>query len=132
MRNKKRDLRVAVIILHLTVQLGKSMDTTSSNWSSKSPNPHIPQALLVSGTFKNCNYTGLSKIASTPHFPQPTPKNTHISSCKIVQSIILATIIMKIYTVIVHMQMNILIFSFPPIYTHYRSPPPPLPLSYCT
>ena len=40
-----------------TVQLDKPMGTTSSNWSSETSNPHTPQALLVSGTSRNCNYS---------------------------------------------------------------------------
>ena len=43
---------MAVIVSHLTVQLGKPMGTTSSNWSSETPNLHTPQALLVSRTSK--------------------------------------------------------------------------------
>ena len=54
---KKGDSRVAVIVPCPMVQLGKPMGTTSSNWSSETPNPHIPQALLVSGTSRNCNYS---------------------------------------------------------------------------
>ena len=54
---KKGDSSVTVIVPRPTVQLGKPMGTTSSNWSSETPNPHTPQALLISGTFKNCNYS---------------------------------------------------------------------------
>jgi len=57
LRQKKGDSRVAVIVPRPTIQLGKPMDTTSSNWSSKTPNPHTPQALLVFGTSRNCNYS---------------------------------------------------------------------------
>ena len=55
--SKKGDSRVAVIVPCPMVQLGKPMGTTNSNWSSKTPNPHTPQALLVSGTSRNCNYS---------------------------------------------------------------------------
>ena len=47
MRQKKGDSRVIVIVQRPMVQLGKPMGTTSLNWSSKTPNPHTPQALLV-------------------------------------------------------------------------------------
>ena len=57
LRKKKKDSRVVVIVSRPTVQLGKPMGTTSSNWSSETPNPHTPQALLVSRTFRNCNYS---------------------------------------------------------------------------
>ena len=40
LRKKKRVSCVAVIVPRPTVQLGKPMDTTSSNWSSETPNPH--------------------------------------------------------------------------------------------
>ena len=60
-KNKKGDSHVTFIVSHLTVQLGKSlgksMGTTSSNWSLKTPNPHTLQALLVSETSRNCNYS---------------------------------------------------------------------------
>ena len=56
-KKKKGDSRVAVIIPRSTVQLGKSMGTTNSNWSLETPNPHTLQALLVSGTSRNCNYS---------------------------------------------------------------------------
>ena len=56
---KKRgaDSRVVIIVLCPTIQLGKSMGTTNSNWSLETPNPHTPQALLVSETSRNCNYS---------------------------------------------------------------------------
>ena len=54
---EKEDLRVTVIVPCPTVQLDKLMSTTSSNWSSKTLNPHTPQALLVSETSRNCNYS---------------------------------------------------------------------------
>ena len=57
LRQEKGDSRVAVIVPCPTIQLSKPMGTTSSNWSSKTPNPHIPQALLVFGTSRNCNYS---------------------------------------------------------------------------
>ena len=56
---KKRDSCVVVIIPHPTIQLGKPMGTTSSNWSSETPNPHTPQALLVFGTSRNNPYAYL-------------------------------------------------------------------------
>ena len=46
---------MAIIVPCPRVQLGKLMGTTSSNWSSETPNPHTPQALLVSETSRNCN-----------------------------------------------------------------------------
>ena len=57
MRNKKRDSRVTVIVPRPTVQLNKLMGTTSSNWSSETPNPRTSQALLISETSRNCNYS---------------------------------------------------------------------------
>ena len=54
---QKRDSRVAVIIPCPTGQLNKPMGITSSNWSSETSNPHTPQALLVSRTSRNCNYS---------------------------------------------------------------------------
>ena len=57
LRREKGDSRVTVIVPHPTVQLDKPMDTTSSNWSSETPNPHTPQVLLVFGIFRNCNYS---------------------------------------------------------------------------
>ena len=54
---KKMDLCVVVIIPRPMVQLGKLMGTTSLNWSSETPNSHALQALLVFGTFRNCNYS---------------------------------------------------------------------------
>ena len=57
LRREKGNSRVTVIVPRPMVQLGKPMSTTSSNWSSETPNPHIPQALLVSGTSRNCNYS---------------------------------------------------------------------------
>ena len=57
LRREKGNSRVTVIVPRLMVQLGKPMGTTSSNWSSETPNPHTPQTLLVFGTSRNCNYT---------------------------------------------------------------------------
>ena len=57
LRIKQGDSCVVFIVPRLTVQLGKSMSTTSSNWSLKTPNPHTLQALLVSETSRNCNYS---------------------------------------------------------------------------
>ena len=57
LREEKGDSHVTVIISRPTVQLGKPIDTTNSNWSSKTLNPHTPQALLVSGISRNCNYS---------------------------------------------------------------------------
>ena len=57
LRREKEDSRVAVIVSRPMVQLGKPMGTTSSNWSSETPNLHTPQALLVSGTSRNYNYS---------------------------------------------------------------------------
>ena len=57
LREEKGDSRVAVIVPRPTVQLGKPMGITSSNWNSETPNPHTPQALLISETSKNCNYS---------------------------------------------------------------------------
>ena len=48
---------MAVIVPCHMVQLDKPMSTTNLNWSSETPNPHTPQALLVSETFRNCNYS---------------------------------------------------------------------------
>ena len=56
-KERKKDLRVAVIVPRPMIQLDKPMGTTSSNWSSETLNPHAPQALLVSGISKNCNYS---------------------------------------------------------------------------
>ena len=47
---------MTVIVPRPTVQLNKLMGTTSSNWSSETPNPRTPQALLISETSRNCNY----------------------------------------------------------------------------
>ena len=51
------DLHVAVFFPRPMVHLGKPIGTTSSNRSSKTLNSHTPQALLVSGTSKNYNYS---------------------------------------------------------------------------
>ena len=48
---------MVIIVSRSTVQLGKPMGTTNSNWSSETPNSHTLQARLVSGTSKNCNYS---------------------------------------------------------------------------
>ena len=57
LRIKQGDPCVVFIVPRLIVQLGKSMSTTSSNWSLKTLNPHTLQALLVSETSRNCNYS---------------------------------------------------------------------------
>ena len=54
---KKGDSHMATIVPRPMVQLGKLIGTTSSNWSSETPNPHTPQTLLVSGTSRNYNYS---------------------------------------------------------------------------
>ena len=48
---------MTVIVPRPTVQLNKLMGTTSSNWSSETPNPRTSQALLISETSRNCNYS---------------------------------------------------------------------------
>ena len=53
LRKKKGDSYVVVIVPRPTVQLGKPMGTISSETS----NLHTSQALLVSGTSRNCNYS---------------------------------------------------------------------------
>ena len=77
---KKGDSCVAVIVPRPTVQLGKPMGTINSNWSSETPNLHTPQALLVFGTFRNCNYSphensnlgcGESPSSHLPVVPHP-------------------------------------------------------------
>ena len=57
LREEKGDSHVAVIVPRPTVQLDKPMGITSSNWNSETPNPHTPQALLVSETSRHCNYS---------------------------------------------------------------------------
>ena len=52
---------MVVIVPRPMVQLGKLMGTTSLNWNSETPNLHTPQVLLVSETFKNCNYSSREK-----------------------------------------------------------------------
>ena len=54
---KNNETHVVIIVPCLTVQLDKFMGTTSLNWSSKTPNPHTPQTLLIFGTSRNCNYS---------------------------------------------------------------------------
>ena len=48
---------MTVIVPRPTVQLNKLMGTTSSNWSSETPNPRTSQALLISETSRNFNYS---------------------------------------------------------------------------
>ena len=52
-----------------------------------------------------------SKIAQALQFVQPTPKHTHINSCKIVQNRILRKLAMQIYKIIFQMLFYFLIFS---------------------
>ena len=57
LKREKGNSRVTIIVPRPMVQLGKPMGTTSSNWSSETPNPHTPKALLVFGTSRNCNHS---------------------------------------------------------------------------
>ena len=48
---------MTAIVPRPTVQLNKLMGTTSSNWSSETPNPRTSQALLIFETSRNYNYS---------------------------------------------------------------------------